>query len=105
MPQPIATLELLGTTANRATFPVVVNIFAPVPDEEPCTFVCMVEVVPLHATPFKIYGDGSLQSLALGMRHAIQMLATFVEHGGILAYSEGDVFDHTVYGFKLLGEN
>lgn len=104
MSQPIATLELLGQLGTAPAFPVRVAVGAPILDELPSTFACNVEVQPLHTKPFTIYGEGSLQALSLASKHAIQMLATFIEQGGSLTYPDGDAFDPRAYGFRLLGE-
>ena len=104
MSEPVATLELLGKSGEAPAFEVRVIIFPPVPSEPPSTFACTVEVQPLQSRPFRIYGEGSLQALSLASKHAIQTLATFIEQGGCLLYPEGEEFDPTTYGFRLLGE-
>jgi hypothetical protein len=63
---------------------------------------CSVVIEPIWRGPFEIYGDGSLQALCLGARHAIQELATFIEHGGTLLHTDGTEFDPEIFGFKLL---
>jgi hypothetical protein len=64
---------------------------------------CSVTVEPLWAGPFEICGEGSFQALCLGTKHAVQMLATFIDQGGTLEYKEGGKFEPEVFGFKLLG--
>jgi hypothetical protein len=103
MSQPIATLDLIGMTADAPAFSVRVNIFAPVLHETPSTYVCTVEVQPIYASPFNIYGEGSLQALSLGAKLALQILVTFVEQGGNITYLGGGEFAPEVYGFHLPG--
>jgi len=101
----IGTLKLFGAKVGAPLFPITVSIFAPVLAEPPSTFTCQVEVFPLDSSARAIYGEGSLQALCLAARHAIQLLATFVEQGGQLSYANGESFDLGSYGFRLLGDS
>lgn len=85
-------------------FPVRISICQPIPSKRMApAWSCSVTVDPLWAKPFEIYGEGSFQALCLGMKHAVQMLATFIEQGGTLEFKEGEAFEPEIFGFKLLG--
>ena len=102
MSMPIAEYELLGSY-NGQEFPVRIKLFQPESSQRmapACS--CSVAVDPLWEKPFEIYGEGSFQALCLAAKHAIQMLDTFVQQGGVLKYPDGELFDPTVFGFQLL---
>jgi len=99
----IAEYEVVGRKGGGAPFPVRVVIYKPVQDAGIApAWSCSVVVEPLWPKVFVIYGEGSFQALCLGAKHAVQMLATFAEEGGILEYANGERFDPGVFGFALL---
>ena len=99
----IATYELLARKGAEPPFPVQVLLCKPIQSERMApAWCCEVTVEPLWSKPFAIYGEGSFQALCLGAKHAVQMLATFIEQGGSLEYPEGESFDPEVFGFELL---
>lgn len=103
MSETIAECELIGRRSSGQEFRVLVSIGQPEPTvEDSPVWTCCVVVSPLARIPFIIYGQGSLQSLCLGARHAVQTLATFVEQGGVLTHTDGELFDPEVFGFKIL---
>ena len=59
-------------------------------------------VEPIWEGSFKIYGEGSLHTLCLATKHAVQMLDTFIARGGILEHPDGSLFDTEPFGFALL---
>lgn len=99
----IASYELIARKGVDSPYPVRVLLGKPVQSTRMApAWSCEVTVEPLWSKPFEIYGDGSLQALCLGAKHAVQMLAIFIEQGGILEYREGEAFDPGVFGFRLL---
>ena len=104
MAAPVATLELLGTSVEGESFAVQVAVGVPALSEAPSCFACEVEVKPITGRAHLIYGEGPLQALCLGSQHAMQVLATFLEHGGKLTHNDGSAFEPQSYGFHLLGE-
>jgi hypothetical protein len=99
----IAEYELVGRRATGPEFAVHVRICKPVQSVRMApAWSCSVTVEPLSSKPFEIYGEGSFQALCLGAKHAVQMLATFMEQEGTLHHPEGDPFDVTVFGFQPL---
>jgi hypothetical protein len=102
-PEIIASYELIARKGAEAPYPVRVLLCKPVQSKRMApAWSCEVTVEPLWSKPFEIYGEGSFQALCLGAKHAVQMLATFIERGGILEYREGEAFDPDVFGFRLL---
>ena len=100
----IAEYELVGREGEGPRFPVRVSVCRPVQSVRMApAWSCSVTVDPLQSKPFEIYGEGSFQALCLGTRHAVQMLATFINQGGTLEYKEGEKFEPEIFGFKLLG--
>lgn len=105
-PEVIAEYELVGCRADSAEFPVHVRICRPVQSVRMAPArSCSVVVHPLWAKPFEIYGDSSFQALCLGAKHAVQMLATFIEQEGELRYSDGSGFEPSAFGFSLLARD
>lgn len=103
--EPIATYELVGRRPDGPAFPVRVRVYKPrVSERMAPAWTCQVEVEPLWSSPFEIYGEGSLQSLCLGLKHAVQMLALFTEQEGTLEYPDGGSFEPSAFGFKLLSQ-
>jgi hypothetical protein len=102
-PEIVAIYELVASKGAELPFPVRVLLYKPVQSERMApAWSCKVTVEPLWAKPFEIYGEGSFQALCLGAKHAVQMLAAFIEQGGVLEYGEGEAFDPEVFGFRLL---
>lgn len=100
---PIASYELLACEEGREPFPVRVLLYKPTQSKRMApAWSCEVTVDPLWSKPFEIYGEGSFQALCLAAKHAVQMLATFTEQGGVLKHTEGETFDPEVFGFKPL---
>ena len=99
----IASYELLARKDDESSFSVRVFLCKPIQSDSMApAWCCEVTVDPLWSRPFEIFGEGSFQALCLGAKHAVQMLATFIEQGGTLEYPEGELFDPGVFGFKLL---
>ena len=99
----IASYELLARKDGEPAFSVRVSMCKPIQSESIApAWCCEVTVDPLWSRPFEIYGEGSFQALCLGAKHAVQMLATFIDQGGTLEYPEGELCDPGVFGFKLL---
>ena len=103
MAEPIAEYELVARRVAGPPFPVRVVVHKPEPsiDASPA-WSCAVTVEPLWSGPFVIFGEGSLQALCLGAKHAIQMLDTFVAQGGTLEYVDGGSFESQAFGYQLL---
>jgi hypothetical protein len=98
----VAHMQLLGRSEGKE-FPVEVSISRPAPSERMApAWSCTVAVAPLWAKSFEIYGDGSFQTLCLSAKHAVQMLATFIEQGGKLMHLDGTDFEPKIFGFRLL---
>jgi hypothetical protein len=99
----IASYELLAGRSDESSFLIRIILCKPIQSESMApAWCCEVDVDPLFSEPFAIYAEGSFQALCLGAKHAVQMLATFMEQGGTLQYPEGGPFDPTVFGFELL---
>ena len=99
----IASYELLARKEGEPPFSVRVFMCKPIQRESMApAWCCEVTVDPLWSRPFEIYGEGSFQALCLGAKHAVRMLATFIDQGGTLESPEGELFDPEVFGFKLL---
>jgi hypothetical protein len=102
--EPVATLELLGVSPEGGRFPVRVAVGLPFLKEEPSAYACEVSISPLLSRTHRIFGEGPLQALCLASQHALQILATFIEQGGVLTHNDGSEFEPQSYGFRLLGE-
>jgi|APLak6261689865_1056190.scaffolds.fasta_scaffold65661_1 hypothetical protein len=99
----IAEYALVGQRPGEAEFPIQIVIWKPAPSEKMSpAWECSVSVEQLWKKPFVIYGENSFQALCLASKHAVQMLDTFAEHGGVLKYPDGELFEADVFGFKLL---
>ena len=100
----IAQYEILGRQGpGSPRFQVRVSIHKPVQSvETPTAWACTVSVDPLWSKPFEIFGEGSFQALCLGAKHAVQMLATFVQQGGVLEHADGESVELANFGFRLL---
>ncbi len=98
----IAEYKIVGHQSDGVRFPVRVVMYQPEPsaDASPA-WQCKVTVEPLWTKPFVIYGEGSFQALCLAAKHAVQMLHTFAEQGGVLEYPDGDSFEAESFGFAL----
>ena len=84
-------------------FQVRVSIYKPVQAiDAPNAWSCTVLVDPLWSKPFEIFGEGSFQALCLSAKHAVQMLATFVQQGGVLEHENGESVELAHLGFSLL---
>jgi hypothetical protein len=102
-PDIIASYELIAHKGSESPYPVRVLLRKPIQSKRMApAWSCEVTVEPLWSNPFEIYGEGSFQALCLGAKHALQMLATFIEQGGVLENREGEAFDPEVFGFRLL---
>ena len=103
MPAVIAEEHLVGRRPGGETFQVRVMIGAPERRVKMSpAWQCTVAVEPLWEGPFAIYGEGSLQTLCLAAKYAVQMLDAFIEQGGTLEYTDGTEFDAKPFGFRLL---
>jgi hypothetical protein len=102
MNHPLATIDLIAYRGASEPFPVQVRLFSPELTDPPSTYSCVVELHGLSSRARRIYGEGSFQALCLAAQHAIQSLATFAEQEGQLENTEGESFDPTVFGFRLL---
>ncbi len=99
----IATYELVGRKVGGESFPVRVVLCKPIQSQRMApAWSCEVSVEPLWSKPSEIFGEGSFQALCLGAKHAVQMLATFIEQEGTLEYADGEKFEPSIFGFKLL---
>lgn len=101
----IATYELQGRNEGGAVF--LVQVFLCRPHESvrmAPAWASEFLVVPFMQESREIYGEGSFQSLCLASRSAVELLASFVEQGGTLEYSDGASFDPGVFGFRLLSD-
>jgi hypothetical protein len=99
----VAEHRLVGRDAKGSAFAVRIALARPEPSLRMSpAWSCTVVVEPIASAPFEIFGEGSLQALCLGAKHAIQTLATFIEQGGRLEYEAGEVFEPSVFGFDLL---
>lgn len=99
----IAEHALLAQRPGEAELPVQVVICKPTPSVAMSpAWECSVSLAPLWEMPFVIYGDDSFQALCLASRHAVQMLDTFAEQGGLLKHPDGEPYEANVFGFKLL---
>ena len=104
MPEFIAQYEVFGRREpSGPRFQVRVLILKPVQSvDTPTAWACTVSVDPLWSNPFEIFGEGSFQALCLGAKHAVQMLATFVQQGGVLEHADGEPVELSNFGFMLL---
>ncbi len=103
MPIQIADYELIGNDGKGEDFPVRIALFKPEPSQKMApAWSCTASIFPMWEQSFEIYGEGSFQALCLAAKHAVQLLDTFVEQGGILKYTDGEPFDPTAFGFVLL---
>ena len=101
MTEMIAQYTLTAKRVGEPAFLLSLAVCKPELSEEMApAWACSVIVSPLHSKAVSIYGDGSLQALCLGIRHAMQMLQAFVEGGGVLLYENGETFEPSVFGFS-----
>ena len=107
MSELIAQYEAFGREERDGpSFPVRVYLHKPVQSvDTPTAWSCTVSVDPMWPRRFEIFGEGSFQALCLGAKHAVQMLAAFVEQGGVLEHPDGESVELTNFGFELLPAN
>jgi len=98
----VAEYALIGQRSDETEFQIQIVIRKPAPSVRMSpAWECSVSVAPVWEEPFVIYGETSFQALCLASRHAVQLLDTFAEQGGVLKYPDGTRFEADVFGFKL----
>jgi len=98
----VASLELVGKTAEGAVIDIVATIRKPYPVEgqqDIEEWACAVSLEPLFSRLHPAHGQGSFQALCLAKNLLLDLLTAFVEKGGSLAYKDGAAFKPELYGF------
>lgn len=80
--------QLVAVRPDGSRFDVVLRVGKPY--EETGPHACVVQVSPLDRKPARIYGQGPMQALFLGLRYVRQRLAAEEEDRGIRFFGTGD---------------
>ena len=79
--------HLTAVRRDGSRYDVVVRVGKPYPDNGP--HACVIQVTPLDREPVRIYGEGPMQALFLGLQYVRTRLAGEEDYQGVRFFESG----------------